>query len=250
MLRAARSQRDKVDCGMPVPSDTAFALTAPGPIGRRTIGAFTLSGYSIVWLLVLAPVVLQVQAATTLTQGGLGLAGPSFVGAPNSPSRVLGSTPLVEGPIRGSSWSRCRRRRCRTRWTWSASAATRRTTTVSSRSSCARTVIRSATEDFEYHGLPITRGTFLTMCVSVAQRDPRAFPGGDSFDIKVARSSPILQFGAGPHHCLGEALARLEIAEALPVLASRLGPPSINGPVTWRPQIGIYGPNELPLRFG
>jgi cytochrome P450 len=112
------------------------------------------------------------------------------------------------------------------------------------------TIIRSAVEDFEYHGLPITRGTFLTICISAAQRDPRAFPGGESFDITVARSSPVLQFGAGPHHCLGAALARLEIAEALPALASRLGPPSIDGPVTWRPQVGIYGPNELPLRFG
>ena len=74
--------------------------------------------------------------------------------------------------------------------------------------------------------------------------------GNDMARIGVARSAPLLQFGAGPHHCLGAALARLEIAEALPVLASRLPPPSIDGPVTWRPQVGIYGPNELPVRFG
>lgn len=60
----------------------------------------------------------------------------------------------------------------------------------------------------------------------------------------------VLQFGGGPHHCLGAALARAEIGVALSVLVSRLGPPSIAGPVSWRPPIGIYGPNELPLRFG
>jgi cytochrome P450 len=54
----------------------------------------------------------------------------------------------------------------------------------------------------------------------------------------------------GVHHCLGAPLARAEMSEALPVLASRLGPPTIAGPVTWRPPTGIYGPNQLPLRFG
>ncbi|MBB5932390.1 hypothetical protein FHS34_007900 [Streptomyces echinatus] len=34
------------------------------------------------------------------------------------------------------------------------------------------------------------------------------------------------------------------------MLAARLGAPSISGPVSWRPAIGITGPNELPLRFG
>jgi cytochrome P450 len=88
------------------------------------------------------------------------------------------------------------------------------------------------------------------MGISAAQRDPRAFPDGDTFDITANRKAPPLQFGGGAHHCLGAALARAELREALPVLTSRLGPPVIAGPVTWRPPTGIYGPNELPLRFG
>jgi cytochrome P450 len=111
-------------------------------------------------------------------------------------------------------------------------------------------LLRCAAEDFDYQGVPVTKGTFLTVCISVAQRDPLTYPGAGSFDITAARNMPLLQFGAGPHHCLGAALARLEIEEALSVLASRLGPPVIAGPVTWRPLLGIYGPNELPLRFG
>jgi cytochrome P450 len=109
---------------------------------------------------------------------------------------------------------------------------------------------RSAAEDFDYEGLHIEKGAFLTMCVQTAQRDPRVFKNGDSFDITVAREAPPLQFGAGPHYCLGAALARAELGESLPVLAGRLGPPAIAGPVTWRPPLGIYGPDELPLRFG
>lgn len=112
------------------------------------------------------------------------------------------------------------------------------------------TNFRYAAEDFDYRGLRIAKGTFLFMCTHPAQRDPRVFSRGDSFDIAITREAPPLQFGAGPHHCLGAALARAELGETLPVLAARLGPPSIAGPVTWRPPIGICGPNELPLRFG
>ncbi|RSM57798.1 cytochrome P450 [Actinoplanes sp. ATCC 53533] len=113
----------------------------------------------------------------------------------------------------------------------------------------AATVFRRAAEDFEFRGMPIAAGTFLTMAVQAAQRDPRAYPGGDAFDITAVRTAPLLQFGAGPHYCLGTALAHAELGEALPVLAHRFGPPVIAGEVTWRPAFGIHGPNELPLRF-
>jgi cytochrome P450 len=109
-------------------------------------------------------------------------------------------------------------------------------------------VYRFAAEDFDFHGVRITAGTFLTMCVPATQRDPRAFPSGQSFDITAEREASVLQFGAGPHHCLGAALARAELGETLPALAARLTPPVITGPVTWSPPLGIHGPTTLPLR--
>lgn len=110
-------------------------------------------------------------------------------------------------------------------------------------------IYRCAAEDFEYRGLQVTKGTFMTMCVQTAQRDPRVLDNGDTFDItRTSTASPLL-FGAGPHYCLGAPLARTEIGEALPALAERLKPPSIAGAVSWRPPTGIRGPNELPLRF-
>jgi hypothetical protein len=39
-------------------------------------------------------------------------------------------------------------------------------------------------------------------------------------------------------------------AAANPDFERGYGTPSIAGPVSWRPPIGIHGPNELPLRFG
>ncbi|MBM2619812.1 cytochrome P450 [Actinoplanes sp. LDG1-06] len=113
----------------------------------------------------------------------------------------------------------------------------------------AASVFRRALEDFDYHGLPVKAGTFVTMAVQTAQRDPRAYPGGEVFDITATREAPLLQFGAGPHYCLGAALAHAQLSEALPVLTRRFAPPVITGKVTWRPAIGTHGPNELPLRF-
>jgi cytochrome P450 len=114
----------------------------------------------------------------------------------------------------------------------------------------ANAIFRFATEDFDYRGLHIATGSVVSVGVYPPHRDPRAVPGGDTFDITASREITPLLFGGGIHHCLGAPLARAELGEALPVLASRLGPPTIAGPVSWRPPTGIYGPNELPLRFG
>ena len=113
----------------------------------------------------------------------------------------------------------------------------------------ATTLFRFAAEDFVYHDLPIARDSFLLVGAAIAQRDPRAYLDGHSFDITIRRQEYPLQFGGGPHHCLGAALARAELSEALPVLARRLGPPRIAGPVSWSPPIGIRGPSHLPLSF-
>ena len=113
----------------------------------------------------------------------------------------------------------------------------------------AKFLYRFAREDLEYSGLRIARDTPVLIGVAAAQRDPRAFHNADSFDISVARKTPPLQFGGGPHYCLGAALARAELSEALPILSSRLGPPSITGPVPWTPSIKVNAPQALPLHF-
>ncbi|MFC7310312.1 cytochrome P450 [Streptomyces monticola] len=111
-------------------------------------------------------------------------------------------------------------------------------------------VFRNAVEEFEFRGETFPAGTMFLIGVQATQRDPRAYPGGETFDITVPRQAGVLQFGGGPHYCLGAPLARMELAEALPALAAKLPPPALAGEVTWRPAVGITGPNELPLRFG
>jgi cytochrome P450 len=104
--------------------------------------------------------------------------------------------------------------------------------------------------DLDYGGVHLTRGMQVAVCMIPAQRDPRVHDNSDTFDITADGRAPILQFGGGPHFCIGAALARVEMAEALTALTARLGPPTIAGPVDWRPPLAISGPYTLPLRFG
>ncbi|MFL6205110.1 MAG: cytochrome P450, partial [Acidimicrobiales bacterium] len=59
-----------------------------------------------------------------------------------------------------------------------------------------------------------------------------------------------MTLGWGIHHCLGAALARAELQEALPLLARSMPDVAIDGEIEWKAaNIGIWGPARLPLRF-
>ncbi|MGH3429308.1 MAG: cytochrome P450, partial [Mycobacteriales bacterium] len=106
---------------------------------------------------------------------------------------------------------------------------------------------RMASEDFTFQDVDIPAGTHVALFVSAANTDPATF-GDAPFDITTQRAAQ-LTFGGGIHHCLGISLARTEMREALPILASRLSDIALAGPVPTRPHIGITGPITLPLRF-
>lgn len=76
---------------------------------------------------------------------------------------------------------------------------------------------REPTEDIELDDVVLAKGTLVLLSILSANRDPRVFTEPDRFD--VGRSGPrSFSFGWGPHHCLGAALARAEIQEAIPTL--------------------------------
>jgi cytochrome P450 len=111
-------------------------------------------------------------------------------------------------------------------------------------------VWRRAAEDLVWRDLAISEGTRIWLVVGAAHTDQAAFgPNAANFDITVERP-PQLAFGHGVHYCLGAALARAEIAEALPILAARLPGLELAGPPVLRPEIsGFAGPEHLPIRF-
>lgn len=80
---------------------------------------------------------------------------------------------------------------------------------------------RFAHEDIELYGQRIAAGERVLARIEAANRDPERFAVPDRFDPDRS-PNPHLAFGHGPHHCLGAALARLELHAALGALAARL----------------------------
>jgi len=113
-----------------------------------------------------------------------------------------------------------------------------------------RGTARVAAEDVEYRGVVFPKGTFVSFSLSASNRDDAVFAEPDTFDITVERDAAHLTFGWGIHHCLGAALARVELQEGLSVLSQRLPNLVLDGVVEWKPAtFGIWGPVSLPLRF-
>lgn len=107
---------------------------------------------------------------------------------------------------------------------------------------------RTALADTEVDGTPVRAGERVLCIVAAANRDPTVFPEPDRFDItrKDVRSQT---FGGGIHHCIGQALARLEgriafesFARRLPELRVRTAEPP------WRPGFLFRGLERLPAQ--
>jgi len=113
-----------------------------------------------------------------------------------------------------------------------------------------RGTVRVASQDIVYRDVLFPAGTIVSVSLVGANRDPAVFAGPDTFDITVERDAVQMTFGSGIHFCMGAALARAELQEALPLLARRLPDIERRGPVEWKPvTTGIWGPARLPLRF-
>ncbi|MBS0529352.1 MAG: cytochrome P450 [Proteobacteria bacterium] len=68
---------------------------------------------------------------------------------------------------------------------------------------------RMTTEAVEIGGVAMPAGTFVTLCIGAANRDPAQFPDPERLDVGRAPNRH-LAFITGPHQCAGMALARLE----------------------------------------
>jgi cytochrome P450 len=113
-----------------------------------------------------------------------------------------------------------------------------------------RGTARIASEDIVYRDVLFPAGTLVATSLAGANRDPEAFDDPDVFDITRDRATAQMTFGAGIHHCMGAALARAELQEALPLLARRMPGLTRSGDIEWKPSnFGIWGPARLPLRF-
>jgi cytochrome P450 len=108
---------------------------------------------------------------------------------------------------------------------------------------------RYAIRDAKVGDVSVPAGQRVRLLWAAANRDPEKFPEPDRFDI-TRNGVKHLAFGIGRHHCLGSALARLEISTAFTALAQRFPRMQmIESKPRWRPTFNIRCVTELPLRL-
>lgn len=109
---------------------------------------------------------------------------------------------------------------------------------------------RWAHAEVEIAGITIAEGDRVLVRLGAANRDPARFAEPDAF--RPGRAGGHLAFGRGAHHCLGAALARLEIAVALRALARRLPTLALAGSIhdiEWSRTHADAGPVAVPVTW-
>jgi len=99
---------------------------------------------------------------------------------------------------------------------------------------------RTATSDTEISGQKIAAGEKVIMYYGAANRDPAVFENPDIFDVERANAKDHIAFGTGPHVCLGQRVANMQIESAYRQILTRF--PNI----TWTGEEEIL-PNGFTL---
>lgn len=81
---------------------------------------------------------------------------------------------------------------------------------------------RFAREDTELCGVSIPKGSVIQVIGGAANRDPALFENPDKFDITRRNAKQHFSFAQGPHICVGQHLARVEMTRALTAILDRL----------------------------
>ncbi|MEV7601267.1 cytochrome P450 [Kitasatospora sp. NPDC089797] len=113
-------------------------------------------------------------------------------------------------------------------------------------------LLRRTVEDVEIGGVVIPAGSVVAADAAAANQDPEVFTGDLRTELFSPLAAPMLTFGAGPHHCLGAWLARMELELALHRLARRLPSLRLADPVDgidWRRGLLTRSPNTLQVSW-
>jgi cytochrome P450 len=107
---------------------------------------------------------------------------------------------------------------------------------------------RITTAPYRVRDKQIPPGAFVIAGLASANRDAAVF-GPDAGTLRLDRPDARnhVSFGAGPHHCLGAALARLEGKVAIGRLVQRFPALAFAGPIEWNGRINLRGPERLPV---
>ena len=107
---------------------------------------------------------------------------------------------------------------------------------------------RTATADVELHGKPIKAGDKVVMWYISGNRDEQVFGSPDVFDITRSPNDHVTFGKGGPHFCLGNQLARLEVRIMIEELLRRDIGLAFDGPVEYVRSNFIHGIKRFPVK--
>jgi cytochrome P450 len=111
---------------------------------------------------------------------------------------------------------------------------------------------RIATRETTLGGVKLPKGAIVSLRYDAANRDESQFQDPEVFDIRRPNARSHVSFSHGPHHCMGQHLARKELSIAFPKLLSRLEHVRMvaqRSDVRVKPSVMIRSRRELHIAF-
>lgn len=108
---------------------------------------------------------------------------------------------------------------------------------------------RTAVSDCEVGGRQVRAGDALMMCYPSANRDEAVFDAPFEFRVDRLEARKHVAFGYGPHVCLGNALAKLEMRLLFAELLKRIDDIELAGAPAWVEANFVSGLKRLPITY-
>lgn len=109
---------------------------------------------------------------------------------------------------------------------------------------------RTAAEDAEINGQKIAEGEKVVMYYGAANRDPSVFADPDRFDVDRANAKDHLAFGMGPHVCLGQRVANMQLDAAYRQILARFPDVEWTGDIDIAPNNFVHAISRLGIDLG
>ena len=107
---------------------------------------------------------------------------------------------------------------------------------------------RTATKDVEFNGVQIKQGQKLVPWFASGNRDDSVFENPNKFDV-TRNPNEHMSFGrGGPHMCLGNALARIELRVMFEDLINRVDKVERTGEVDFLRSNFVHGIKRMPVK--
>jgi cytochrome P450 len=112
-------------------------------------------------------------------------------------------------------------------------------------------LLRRAAQDTEIAGRPIAAGDYVLAVVQTANRDEAFLPDADRLDV-TREPTAHLAFGYGPHACIGQQFARLQMTVIFEALLRRIPTLRLAVPfeeLEFKERTIVPGPKSLPVTW-